>query len=99
RRGARVEAGALNEAASVSASLPGHDGAPAVGLTGHVDTTPDVLGAGVAPIVHRAWAGEPIDLPGDARQTLDPGQLPALAERVGHDIVTSDGTTLLGADD
>ena len=38
-------------------------------------------------------------LPGDARQVLDPEQLPALAERVGHDIVTSDGTTLLGADD
>ena len=41
----------------------------------------------------------PIELPGDARQVLDPTVLPALAERAGHDIVTSDGTTLLGADD
>ncbi|MGH3066815.1 MAG: peptidase T, partial [Gaiellaceae bacterium] len=54
---------------------------------------------GVTPIVHGSWGGDPIELPGDARQVLDPAQLPALAERVGHDVVTSDGTTLLGADD
>jgi tripeptide aminopeptidase len=89
----------LNEGMSVFAGLRGIDGAPVVGLIAHVDTTPDVLGAGVKPIVHRAWGGERIDLPGDARQSLDPEQLTALAERVGHDIVTSDGTTLLGADD
>jgi tripeptide aminopeptidase len=41
----------------------------------------------------------PIALPGDPRQVLDPEVLPELAERVGHDLVTSDGTTLLGADD
>lgn len=89
----------LNDGASVFASLPGEDGAAVVGLIAHVDTTPDVTGAGVAPIVHKAWGGARIDLPGDSRQVLDPEQLPALAERVGHDIVTSDGTTLLGADD
>jgi tripeptide aminopeptidase len=89
----------LNEGASVFASLPGREGVEVVGLIAHVDTTPDVIGAGVSPIVHRAWAGERIQLPGDSRQVLDPAQLPALAERVGHDIVTSDGTTLLGADD
>jgi tripeptide aminopeptidase len=72
---------------------------PVVGLIAHVDTTPDVLGAGVEPIVHEGWGGDPIVLPGDSRQVLDPARLPALAERVGHDIVTSDGTTLLGADD
>ena len=94
-----LEDAELNEGASVFAGLPGVDGAPVVGLIAHVDTTPDVLGAGVKPIVHRAWGGERIDLPGDSRQYLDPEQLPALAERVGHDIVTSDGTTLLGADD
>jgi tripeptide aminopeptidase len=94
-----LEDAELNEGASVFASLPGDDGAPVVGLIAHVDTTPDVLGAGVKPIVHHSWGGERIDLPGDSRQSLDPDQLPALAERVGHDIVTSDGTTLLGADD
>ncbi len=89
----------LNEGYSVFATLPGTVDAPVIGLIAHVDTTPDVVGAGVSPIVHEAWAGEPIVLPGDPRQALDPDALPALAARVGHDIVTSDGTTLLGADD
>ncbi len=94
-----LEDAELNAGFSVFATLPGTADAPVVGLIAHVDTTPDVTGAGVAPIVHRGWAGEAIELPGDSRQVLDPAQLPALAERVGHDIVTSDGTTLLGADD
>jgi tripeptide aminopeptidase len=89
----------LTESEAVFASLPGTTEAPVVGLIAHVDTTPDVTGAGVSPIVHWAWDGRPIELPGDRRQVLDPDRLPALAERVGHDIVTSDGTTLLGADD
>ena len=89
----------LNAGNSVFATLPGTADAPVVGLIAHVDTTPDVTGAGVTPIVHEAWGGETIVLPGDPRQVLEPDALPALAERVGHDIVTSDGTTLLGADD
>ena len=89
----------LNAGHSVFATLPGTADAPVVGLIAHVDTTPDVNGAGVSPIVHEAWGGEAIVLPGDPRQVLDPAELPALAARVGHDLVTSDGTTLLGADD
>ncbi len=90
----------LTEPGYVFATLSGTvPDAPTVGLIAHVDTTPDTPGAGVRPIVHRAWAGEPIVLPGDPSQILDPAELPALGERVGHDIVTSDGTTLLGADD
>ena len=89
----------LTESATVFATVPGTTGAPVVGLIAHVDTTPDVSAANVSPIVHEAWEGIPIALPGDPRQILDPEQLPALAARVGHDIVTSDGTTLLGADD
>jgi tripeptide aminopeptidase len=89
----------LNEGHTVFATLPGTVDAPVVGLIAHVDTTPDVVGANVSPIVHEAWGGDPIVLPGDPRQVLDPAVLPALAARVGHDLVTSDGTTLLGADD
>jgi tripeptide aminopeptidase len=89
----------LNDGHTVFATLPGTAVAPVVGLIAHVDTTPDVVGANVSPIVHEAWGGEPIVLPGDPRQVLDPAVLPALAARVGHDVVTSDGTTLLGADD
>ena len=89
----------LTDFHAVFARLPGTADGPALGLIAHVDTTPDVTGAGVAPIVHRAWDGSPIRLPGDERQALDPAELPELAERVGHDIVTSDGTTLVGVDD
>ena len=94
-----LEDAELNEGDSVFATLPGTADATVVGLIAHVDTTPDVVGAGVNPIVHESWDGATIVLPGDPRQTLDPHALPALAARVGHDIVTSDGTTLLGADD
>lgn len=90
----------LTEPGYVFATLPGTvEGAPIVGLIAHVDTTPDTPGTGVRPLVHRAWSGEPIRLPGDPSQVLDPADMPALAEREGHDLVTSDGTTLLGADD
>ncbi|HEY7381712.1 MAG TPA: peptidase T [Gaiella sp.] len=90
----------LTELGTVFATLPGTvpDG-PVVGLIAHVDTSSDAPGEGVSPVVHRAWSGERIVLPGDERQVLDPDELPELAERVGHDLVTSDGTTLLGADD
>lgn len=89
----------LTDFHAVFARLPGTADGPTLGLIAHVDTTPDVPGVGVSPIVHRGWDGSPIRLPGDERQVLDPAELPELAARVGHDIVTSDGTTLLGADD
>jgi tripeptide aminopeptidase len=89
----------LSEHGYVFATLPGTPGAPVIGLIAHVDTTPEAPGGGVTPIVHRGYAGGPIVLPGDPSQVLDPAQEPALARRTGHDIVTSDGTTLLGADD
>lgn len=89
----------LNEHGCVFATLPGSDGAPVIGLIAHVDTTPETPGGGVVPIVHEDYAGGPIVLPGDPTQVIDPVEEIALAERVGHDIVTSDGTTLLGADD
>jgi tripeptide aminopeptidase len=80
---------ALDENGYVTATLPG-DG-PVVGLIAHVDTSPDAPGAGVEPIVHRAHPGGPIELPRGG--TVVDG-LPS-----GHDIVTSSGDTLLGADD
>jgi tripeptide aminopeptidase len=90
----------VTEHGYVFATLPGTvEGAPTVGLIAHVDTAPDEPGTGVRPIVHRAYAGGPIRLAGDPGQVLDPAELPELAARVGDDIVTSDGTTLLGADD
>ncbi len=90
----------LTEHGYVFATVPGtREDAPTVGLIAHVDTSPAASGTGVTPIVHRGWAGTPIVLPGDASQVLDPREMPGLADKLGHDLVTSDGTTLLGADD
>ncbi len=90
----------LTEHGYVLATVPGTaEAAPTIALIAHVDTSPDVTGEGVQPIVHRAYDGSPIRLPGDDAQVLDPAESPELAKRVGHDIVTTDGTTLLGADD
>ena len=89
----------LDEFGYVYASLPGTEGAPVIGLIAHVDTSPDVTGANVQPTVHRSYDGSRLVLSGDEAQVLDPQEQPALAEKIGHDLVTTDGTTLLGADD
>jgi len=83
----------------VFATLPSNrgDGQPVIGLLAHMDTSPDAPGAGVEPIVHRAFDGGVLSLPRGA--VLDPAAMPALAGRTGHDVVTSSGDTLLGADD
>ena len=74
------------------------DGAPVIGLIAHMDTSPDAPGAGVEPLVHRDYDGGVIELP-RAGTKLDPATMPELAVRAGHDIVSSSGDTLLGADD
>ena len=92
---------AVHEGGYALATLPGvsADGAPTLGLMAHVDTSPDESGANVRPQVVERYAGGDIPLPGNPEQTLRPSESKLLAERVGHDIVTTDGTTLLGADD
>jgi tripeptide aminopeptidase len=88
----------LTEHGYVFATLPGLDG-PTVGLIAHMDTSQDESGANVQPQVVRNWDGSDIVLPGDRDKVLRANENPILASRVGHDIVTTDGTTLLGADD
>jgi len=88
----------LTEHGYVFATLPGTAG-PTVGLIAHVDTSSDESGTNVRPQVIRNYDGGDIVLPGDKRKVLRPSENPILAERAGHDIVTTDGTTLLGADD
>ncbi|HYE62254.1 MAG TPA: peptidase T [Phycisphaerales bacterium] len=73
--------------------------APTVAFLAHVDTAPAYNATGVKPMVHRAYAGGDIKLPDDAAQVLSPKQFPYLASKVGDDIITASGTTLLGADD
>jgi tripeptide aminopeptidase len=93
-----IEDAVVDEHGYVFASVPGSRG-PVVGLIAHVDTSPDESGANVRPQVVRNYDGGEIALSGDPRQTLRPSESALLAGRVGHDIVTTDGTTLLGADD
>jgi tripeptide aminopeptidase len=88
----------LEESGYVYGSLPGAESAPAIGYIAHVDTSPDVTGTGVNPLVHESYDGGTIELPNDG-VVLDPEELPLLQRKVGHDIVTTDGSTLLGADD
>jgi tripeptide aminopeptidase len=89
---------ALDEHGYVYATLEGPKDAPVIGLLAHMDVSPDAPGAGVEPIVHPAYDGGRIELPRGGT-VLDPADMPVLASKVGHDIVTSSGDTLLGADD
>ena len=83
----------------VTATLEGNvPGAPVIGLLAHLDTTPDERGDGVEPLVHRGYNGGTIELPRGGT-VLDPERMPELTAKLGHDIVTGSGDTLLGADD
>ncbi len=83
------------------ATIPATDGGstPTVALLAHVDTAPAFNATGVKPIVHRSYSGGDIILPDDKSVVLSPQEFPYLAAKVGDDIVTASGTTLLGADD
>lgn len=72
---------------------------PAIGFIAHMDTSPDAPGENVRPQVHRNYQGSEIVLPGDPSQVISPADTPELQNHIGDDIITSDGTTLLGADD
>jgi tripeptide aminopeptidase len=97
-RAAGLDDAELDANGYVMATLPAPDGGATVGLIAHVDTSPDAPGAGVEPIVHRAYDGGAVSLPRSGT-VLDPEEMPELAAKAGHDIVTSSGDTLLGADD
>jgi tripeptide aminopeptidase len=89
---------AVDENGYVFATLPGADAAPVIGLLAHMDVSPDAPGAGVVPLVHPRYDGGRIELPRNGT-VLDPEEMPVLASKVGHDIITASGDTLLGADD
>jgi len=94
----------ISEHCMVYATLPSNLPAsapevPAIGLLAHVDTSPAVAASGVKPIVHHDYRGGDITLPGDSSQVITVAQNPLLAGMIGDDIITTDGTTLLGSDD
>jgi tripeptide aminopeptidase len=83
----------------VYATLPATvEGAPVIGLLAHLDTSPDESGTGVEPLVHRDYDGGDLALPRGGT-VLEPARMPELRDAIGHDIVTTSGDTLLGADD
>jgi len=100
-RGIGLADAAIDEWGYVTATVPatpGAESAPVVGFLAHVDTSPEMPGAGVKPIVHRDYRGQDLVLPDDPTAVLRLADSPALAEQIGQEIVTASGTTLLGAD-
>ncbi len=74
-------------------------GIPTICFCSHIDTAPDCSGTGVKPIVHRKYDGNPITLPDDTSQIITTTKHPYLKEKIGDDLITASGLTLLGADD
>lgn len=72
---------------------------PVICLCAHMDTAPDCSGANVKPIVHHNYQGQDLVLPDDVSQVISTKEHPYLLEKIGDDIVTASGLTLLGADD
>jgi tripeptide aminopeptidase len=100
-RGIGLADAAIDEHGYVMATIPAttsKSNVPVIGFVAHVDTSPEMPGAGVKPIVHRGWDGRDIVLPDAPDAVLRMTEIPALHEQVGNDIVTASGTTLLGAD-
>ena len=89
----------LDNKGYLSAVIPaskGYEDSPVIGFLSHVDTSHDVSGKDVKPLIHESYDGGPIIL---GESVLDPEEYPLLKNYIGRKIITSDGTTLLGADD
>ena len=85
----------------VMATLPANNGAvtPVIGFIAHMDTSPEAPSAGINPLVHTNYDGKDIVLNAERGIILSPSDFPELSAYTGQTIITTDGTTLLGADD
>jgi tripeptide aminopeptidase len=90
----------LDEHGYVYATIPANTEkqVPVICFCSHMDTSPDCTGKNVRPQIVRNYRGGDITLPADPSQIIRVADHPALAEQIGNDIITADGTTLLGAD-
>ena len=90
----------LDEHGYVYATLPANTdkAVPVICFCSHMDTSPDCTGKDVKPQIVRNYRGGDIVLPADPTQIIRAAEHPALADQIGHDVITTDGTTLLGAD-
>lgn len=91
----------LTEHGYVYASIPSNVDyeVPTIFFCSHVDTAPDACGTDVKPILHKNYQGGDIVLPDDTTQVISPSKFPELNDKIGEDIITASGLTLLGADD
>lgn len=96
-----IEDAELDEHGYVYATIPATSDkdVPVICYCAHVDTAPDVSGKGVKPILHKNYDGKDISFPDDSSVILSANNHPYLKERIGDDLITASGTTLLGADD
>jgi tripeptide aminopeptidase len=96
-----IKDASIDEFGYVIATIPATTSktVPIICFCAHVDTAPDCSGMGVKPILHQNYNGLPIILPDDPTQIITIEQHPYLQEKIGDDIITASGTTLLGADD
>lgn len=85
--------------ATVPGNLPDNSKVPVIGFISHMDTSPAVSGENVNPIIHKNYQGGDIVLPKDPTQVISVAKNPDLKNLIGDDIITADGTTLLGSDD
>ncbi len=83
----------------VPGNLADNGKVPTIGFIAHMDTSPAVSGANVNAIIHKNYQGGEIVLPNDKSQVITVAQNPNLKNLIGDDIITADGTTLLGSDD
>lgn len=90
----------MDELGYVYATIPSNTSkqVPVICFCSHMDTSPDCSGENVNPIIHVKYDGHDIVLPNDTNQIIKFSEHPDLAAQIGNDIVTTDGTTLLGAD-
>ncbi len=90
----------MDENGYVMATIPSNTkkNVPVVAFIAHVDTSPAVSGANVNPIIHKNYQGGDIKLPNDPNQVIEVKNNPDFEKMKGYDIITTDGTTLLGAD-
>jgi tripeptide aminopeptidase len=91
----------VDEHAYVMATLPSNTDkkVPVIGFVSHHDTSPDFTGENVNPQIHKNYNGETIVLNKEQNIVLSPDEFPSLLKHIGDDLITTDGTTLLGADD
>lgn len=90
----------MDEHGYVYATIPGNTTkkVPVICFCSHMDTSPDCSGKDVNPQIHKKYDGKDIVLPNDKTQIIKISEHPSLLKQVGNDIITTDGTTLLGAD-